>query len=486
MSDRESSVAGVVLGYIAYVSQTALAVLYVILLTRLIDLSEYGYYNALTAILGVISLFFPTLGVDRAIAREAAIMLSQGVDIRSRLSAMLLITIILTALYVLAVLILAPLYVAMRIPERFLPIVYLYLVYIVLQSLNGFLASYLWIAGRLKSQALGIMIGGLVFRSSETLLIFILRNVYAIIISMILGQILTLAYYIRVARVFYNPLEGVVILKRNLRQYVKIGFQNWFLGYLGSVANNIITYIIYETLGADSVALYSISLYMLGAVSSFISSIVNVFGSRLSHALGSERDLNSILRDYIDASLVSTSVLSQLLIVGLPLLPMTGVVYGDYARSIPYAVALFGVFTLGAPVSIYSTYYWLIERGWTSIKISLIALSVNISLALLTVRSIGLYSTALAMLVSSIVAEILYELSNSRDRNRSLTLLSTYTVLPLLSSLAYVSTDTWPLSQIVMLIFTILVSYYIKPLPRSILSQIPFLFRDLLLLFTRE
>ncbi len=77
----ESPVGGVVFGYLYTATTYVFALVYVILLTRLIPLAQYGYYNTLMAMMGMIGLFFPTLGIDAAIAREGAMMHSRGLSI---------------------------------------------------------------------------------------------------------------------------------------------------------------------------------------------------------------------------------------------------------------------------------------------------------------------------------------------------------------------------------------------------------------------
>ena len=68
----ESSVGGVFWGYLATAVNYVLSLLYVVVLTRFIYLSDYGYYNAFVAFAGLVALFFPSLGIDMAIAREGA------------------------------------------------------------------------------------------------------------------------------------------------------------------------------------------------------------------------------------------------------------------------------------------------------------------------------------------------------------------------------------------------------------------------------
>ncbi|NAZ12628.1 MAG: oligosaccharide flippase family protein, partial [Desulfurococcales archaeon] len=64
LRSNESAVSGILLGYIASIINYSMAVIYFTVLTRFISLEDYGYYNALLSIAGIISMFFPTLGID--------------------------------------------------------------------------------------------------------------------------------------------------------------------------------------------------------------------------------------------------------------------------------------------------------------------------------------------------------------------------------------------------------------------------------------
>ncbi len=72
MAHGESAIGGILYGYAATAINYAFALLYVAFLTRYIPIDQYGYYNALIAAIGLVGMFFPTPGLDIAVAREGA------------------------------------------------------------------------------------------------------------------------------------------------------------------------------------------------------------------------------------------------------------------------------------------------------------------------------------------------------------------------------------------------------------------------------
>lgn len=118
---REPPVVGVVFGYLYSAVNYALALIYVIVLTRYIPpLTQYGYYNTLMAMIGMIGLFFPTLGVDAAIAREGAMLHSRGLGIDDHYAALLTISLTVSTLYATALIIAIPLYLVSRMPSEYM------------------------------------------------------------------------------------------------------------------------------------------------------------------------------------------------------------------------------------------------------------------------------------------------------------------------------------------------------------------------------
>jgi O-antigen/teichoic acid export membrane protein len=148
LRSNESAVSGILFGYIASIINYSLAVLYVIVSTRFISLEDYGYYNALLSIAGIISTFFPTLGIDWAIVREGAVKYGEGKDPLEHYSALFLISISITMAYVITLIIITPLYITSVISERFIRIIYLYILYVIVSTFANILSSYLWMISR--------------------------------------------------------------------------------------------------------------------------------------------------------------------------------------------------------------------------------------------------------------------------------------------------------------------------------------------------
>ncbi len=206
---KESPVSGVVFGYLYTAINYVFALAYVILLTRFIPLIQYGYFNTLMAMMGMIGLFFPTLGIDAAIAREGAMLHSRGgLGIDDHYAALLTISLTVSTLYAAALIIAIPLYLITRIPSGYMGLVLVYAAYVVTAGINGALSAYLWMTGRLASQGMGGIVGNITFRSIEIALLVLLRSVYAIVIGMAMGQLATLAYYLAIVRHFVNPGRG--------------------------------------------------------------------------------------------------------------------------------------------------------------------------------------------------------------------------------------------------------------------------------------
>lgn len=72
--------------------------------------------------------------------------------------------------------------------------------YVAIAGINGALSAYLWMMGRLASQGIGGIVGNIVFRGIEIALLVLLRSVYAIVIGMVIGQLVTLIYYLAIVK----------------------------------------------------------------------------------------------------------------------------------------------------------------------------------------------------------------------------------------------------------------------------------------------
>ncbi|WP_069807927.1 oligosaccharide flippase family protein [Vulcanisaeta thermophila] len=469
----ESPVSGVIAGYLASAVNYAFAVIYVIVLTKLIPLTQYGYYNSLLAMMGIFSLFFPTLGIDVAIAREAAMLHARNMPFEEHMAAILLITIILTTAYSLTLLLAIPLYIISKIPSYYLGIVYIYIAWIITQALTGVLSTYLWIMGRLRSQGIGNMLYGLVFRPLEVALLVIMHSVYAIIISVLIGQLTTLLYYMSIIKRLPNPLKGLALIRSGFKRYLNMGFQNWIIGYIGSIGGYALTYLMYLSLGPEYVAIYNLTTYMLGAVTALTGSVNNVFSSKLSHVIGAGGNTKALIKDYTISAIVIGGLLSQLATLAAPLLPILGIVHGDYVRAIPYGMLLFASAVISAPVGIYTIYYWVLGRGWHSVKVSALGITVGLLTFITTVKYLGFYSVILSSYLSSVTSLITFIISDAHLRDRDV--LFNLLVIGMLASASSAITVMrgWPISQIILLMDTLAVIYIMKPIPQSVMNQLP-------------
>ncbi len=485
---RESPLGGVLFGYLSTAISYVFALIYVIVLTRYIPLAQYGYYNALMAIMGLIGLFFPTLGIDAAIAREGAMLHSRGLDVEDHYAALLAISLAISTAYTAALIIATPLYLASRIPSRYLGLVYLYAAYVVLSAINGAMSSYLWMTGRLATQGLGYVIGNMAFRSIEIALLVTMRSVYAILIGMVSGQAATAMYFIARVRRLPNPARGVSLIRRGLRRYLNYGFQNWLIGYLGSVGGYAITYMLYAFVGAEPVALYNIANYMLGAVTALGGSVGNVFGSRVAHAIGGGSDVERVIRDYAVAAVSVSGILAVGAALAAPLLPILGIVHGDYVQAIPYGMLLFGTAVLGPVGGMYTMYYWVSGRGWFALGVSSIGVAVNVAslfVLLSLFRWLGLYAVVISTYLGSVVTVVIY-LSLGRYGTTDIAVNTIVYLLPALASaISYaLSPNSWPMYQLSIFGAAIFITYLMRPIPRSVLDQLPRDLRPILRPFT--
>ncbi len=479
---------GILFGYLSTAISYVFALAYVIVLTRFIPLAQYGYYNAIMAMIGLIGLFFPTLGIDYAIAREGAMMHSNGLDITNHFAALLAISLTVSMLYAAAIVIATPLYIASRIPSQYMGIAYIYAIYVILSAINGAMSSYLWMTGRLATQGLGYIIGNMAFRSLEIALLLLMRNVYAIVIGMTFGQVITAIYFLAKIRHLPNPARGASLIKRGFRNYIDLGAQNWLLGYLGSVSGYAITYITYSFIGAESVALYNLAMYMLGAVTALGGSVSTVFGSRVAHAIGSGADVRHLIRDYAIASIVVSGILASGSILAAPLLPILGIVHGGYVDAIPYGALLFGTAVLGSINSVYTTYYWVSGRGWFALSVSSIGIVTSVALLialLIPFRWLGLYAVIASSYVGSLVTAVIYLTLDKYNVLELAVNMAVYLMLPLTSAITYLLVNgSWPMYQLGLFAVVVLVTYIMRPIPRSVIDQLPGFIRPVLSPFT--
>ncbi len=153
---------------------------------------------------------------------------------------------------------------------------------------------------------------------------------------------------------------------------------------------------------------------MLGAITALGGAVTNVFGSRVAHALGSGlTDRHHLIRDYTVAAISVSGVLATGgAILAAPLLPLLGIIHGDYVEAIPYGIALFGTAVLGSVNSIYSMYYWVSGRGgWVALEVSSVGIAVNVASALTLLiidrGGLGLYSVIIAAYLGSLAPPLI-------------------------------------------------------------------------------
>ncbi|WP_243668980.1 hypothetical protein [Vulcanisaeta sp. JCM 16161] len=134
---KESTVAAVVLNYLPTAANYALAIAYIVVLTRYIPLTQYGYYNALFAIINSIGALIPIPGISGAIAREGAIEYARGGDAKPYFAAMTFMSLVMAVIYGLIIALATPLYVGNGIPKWLLGTAYIYIGTVFIQSIAG-------------------------------------------------------------------------------------------------------------------------------------------------------------------------------------------------------------------------------------------------------------------------------------------------------------------------------------------------------------
>jgi len=472
MAHGDSAIGGILYGYAATAMNYALALLYVAFLTRYIPIDQYGYYNALIAAIGLVGMFFPTLGLDIAVAREGAAKHAERGNATEHYVALLALSLTVSTAYATAAVALMPLYASRGVPPEVLPAAYIYAAYILLAGVNDAFSNYLWMVGRVAAMAKGALIYSLTFRAAEIALIYSLRNVLAIPIAMAAGQAAALAYYLAVSERPPNPARGFKLLKAGFPRYLKLGLQQWALAYIGTATAAAVTYLVYELLGPRPAALYGAAAYMAGLTGSFTAAVTNVFGSRAARSTNPE----AALRDYLRASTFAAALIAQAAVAAAPLLTLLGIVKGDYSDAVPYGAALMAAAVPGAATSLYAFYYWTTGRETKAIAISAAgALTAVAATATLAATAHTLYAPIAAAYLSSFTALAMYA-PRQLPTAAALTapLAATALLLP-----------TWPAPQLAALAALTAAAYYAKPIPRAAASQLAAPLRTLLTPFTK-
>jgi O-antigen/teichoic acid export membrane protein len=194
-----------------------------------------------------------------------------------------------------------------------------------------------------------------------------------------------------------------------------------------------------------------------------------------------------VFRDFAIPSFIASALMAQLVVLALPILPRLGIVNGDYVQSIPYASALFGSAPLFVAVTVYSSYYWVVGRGWYAVMNNLVGLGVGIA-AYVVLHSLGLYMAVVSVYVINVITLLAYwVLERWSLRSNVVLMVGLALLLTLISSWSLPIGDapiTWPTVQLITVAVTIAITYIIKPLPTTILNQLPRAMRPLLKPFT--
>ena len=478
----ESPLGGVAYGYLGTLINYGLAVVFVVVLTRFIPLADYGYYTAMLSMTGIIGLFIPSLGVDMAIAREAAALRAKGADISDHASALAAYSLSLSAIYAVAVMAAAPWYLASGVPPAYLGIAALIAVNALVNGAANALSAYLWMMGKVKTQSVGSLVNNLVFRVAEITLVVLLKSVYAIAIAAVAGSAAQLAYYLREARSFPNPRRGLEVLRGNYTRFLNYGLQFWTLAYFSGIAQNVIGYLVYVLLGPNASGLYGLAAYMFGAVASLSNYVTTVFTNRLTYELGRGSKLaDAILRDYVLASTTAAGLLAVGAIALAPLLPLLRIVHGDYVAAIPYGAALFGTAVTSAANSLHREYLWVHGRGWRALFLSLPGLAANaIASAALMAGGLGLYGAIAGAYVGGATTTIIFA-KTFRDPRRVNTIIAANTALAAAAGWAYAAWPrAWPAAQLALGAAAVATAYIVRPIPRSVAAYLPPELRKLL------
>ncbi|ADN50917.1 oligosaccharide flippase family protein [Vulcanisaeta distributa] len=486
---RENTVLAVVLNYLPTAANYALAIAYIVVLTRYIPLTQYGYYNALFAIINSIGALIPIPGISGAIAREGAIEYARGGDVKPYFSAMVFMSLIMAVIYGLLIALATPFYIGNGIPRWMLGTAYIYVGVVFIQSIAGALGLYLWLVGRVASQGMGLTINILAMRVMQVLLIIIMRNVYALAISVFLGSLAQFIYYLGIVRGIADPLAGVGVVKNRIKGFLEFGFQSWLLGYMGTLSYNLLMYLVYVYLGPEFTGIYGLASAIANAVTALGPAVSTVMNSRLSQGLGIGIDVSRTFRDYAIPSFIAASLLAQLIVLALPILPTIGIISGGYVKSIPYASVLLGYTPLAVIVNIYTSYYWVVGRGWYALIANIAGLGLGI-LAYVLFHSLGIYmAIASNYLIYALTLVVFWFSERWSIRSIDVLVIGLSLVLTLISSCTLLISDlpiTWPLIQLINIAVLIAALYIFKPLPRSLINQVPGFARPMITPFIKS
>ncbi|MGC9137248.1 hypothetical protein [Caldivirga sp.] len=486
---EESQVLGVIFNYASTIVNYTLALAYIILLTKFIPLRQYGYYNAIQALLATIGLFFPTFGLDNAIAREGAMSHAKGGDVYVYYSGMFALTLTIASAYSLTGIALIPVFIRDGVPAWLMGVVVIWAIFMFVQSMNQALGFHLWAVGKVATQGVGYTLGSLVFRIIEIALIVVLRNVYAIAISYLIGQAVIMLYYLSKVRIVPSLRLGLNLIRSKFKAYLSMGFQYWIAYYLTSASGNIIAYLVFKMLGPSGSALYGLALSIIGLVSNFSIAVGTVFGSVASHGLSLGLNINELAKEYSSVYVTVSALITLAAITLTPLAPILHIINGSYAAVVPYVMLLFASAPVSVIDSIYMVYYWVSGKGWLAVERSTVGVLVSILIFLALAHSMGLYAAITSMYASTIAMLILYWLNNRPWGVKLGALVALSMILPTASAMLYVIYDpalAWPIPQLTITLAFTVIMLILKPIPRSLLADMPTVLRPLFRVFTAD
>ncbi|WP_243671327.1 hypothetical protein [Vulcanisaeta sp. JCM 16161] len=115
-------------------------------------------------------------------------------------------------------------------------------------------------------------------------------------------------------------------------------------------------------------------------------------------------------------------------------------------------------------------------------------MNVASALALLIInKGLGLYSVVIASYLGSLIPMVIYLLMNRESSIYDIVINAiTYLFLTIAGSLSYLLIiNSWPLYQLGIFLVSLIVTYLLKPIPRSVIDQLPDFARPMLMPFTQ-
>jgi len=138
----------------------------------------------------------------------------------------------------------------------------------------------------------------------------VLRNVYAIAVSYLVGQLIIAIYYISKVRQWPSLRTGYGLIRASIKEYINMGFQYWLAAYLGGISGTLMVYLVFKLLGPSASGIYGLALNIISLVGNFAISVGAVFGTVASHGYAAGFDVGSLAKDYSRGYVVVGSILA--------------------------------------------------------------------------------------------------------------------------------------------------------------------------------